>query len=166
MRPSGPETVWCLLNLSMAWNFFWVRVGMIWNQASLGAPARTRYEATRDGVRAPQGGPQGSGRCSTQGAPPLCAGWPPGIGSSVNKGNLSYAQRPNSACDVGLPLGLTSGLGRDRGESGGLTGVLVAPARHRENLGQLFMGIVESGCMLVRSRELRWRGKSGGQQGN
>ena len=73
---------------------------------------------------------------------------------------------PNSACDVGLPLGLTSGLGRDRGESGGLRGVLVAPARHREKLGQLSTGIVESGRMLVRSRELRWRGKSGGQQGN
>ena len=92
MRPSGPGTVWCLLNLSMARNFFWVRVGLTWNQTGLGAPARTRYEATRDGVRAPQGGPQGSGRCSAQGAPPLCAGWPPGIGSSVNKGYLSYAQ--------------------------------------------------------------------------
>ena len=42
----------------------------------------------------------------------------------------------------------------------------MAPARHREKLGQLSMGIVESGRMLVRSRELRWRGKSGGQQGN
>ena len=52
---------------------------------------------------------------------------------------------PNSACDVGLPLELTSGLGRDRGESGGLGGVLVAPARHREKLGRLFMGIVGSG---------------------
>ena len=92
VRPSGPETVRCLLSLSMAWNFFWVRVGLTWNQTGLGAPARTRYEATRDGVRAPQGGPQGSGRCSTQGAPPLCAGWPPGIGSSLNKGHLSYAQ--------------------------------------------------------------------------
>ena len=57
---------------------------------------------------------------------------------------------PNSACDVGLPLELTSGLGRDRGESGGLRGVLVAPARHREKLGCLFMGIVGSGC--ARSR--------------
>ena len=28
------------------------------------------------------------------------------------------------------------------------------------------MGIVESGRMLVRSRELRWRGKTGGQKGN
>ena len=53
---------------------------------------------------------------------------------------------PNSACDVGLPLELTSGLGRDRGESGGLRGVLVAPARHREKLGPLLMGIVGSGC--------------------
>ena len=42
---------------------------------------------------------------------------------------------PNSACDVGLPLELTSSLGRDRGESGGLRGVLVAPARHRVKLG-------------------------------
>ena len=57
---------------------------------------------------------------------------------------------PNSACDVGLPLELTSGLGRDRGESGGLRGVLVAPARHREKVGFLFMGIVGSGC--ARSR--------------
>ena len=53
---------------------------------------------------------------------------------------------PNSACDVGLPLELTSGLGRDRGESGGLGGVLEAPARHREKLGRLFIGIVGSGC--------------------
>ena len=58
MRPSGPGTVWCLLNLSMARNFFWVRVGLTWNQTGLGAPARARYEATRDGVRAPQGRPQ------------------------------------------------------------------------------------------------------------
>jgi len=73
---------------------------------------------------------------------------------------------PNSTCDVALPLELTSSLGRDRGESGGLRGVLVAPARHREKLGQLSTGIVESGRMLVRSRELRWRGKTGGQKGN
>ena len=73
---------------------------------------------------------------------------------------------PNSACDVGLPLELTNGLRRDRGESGGLRGVLVAPARHRVKLGQLSTGIVESGRMLVRSRELRWRGKTGGQKGN
>ena len=53
---------------------------------------------------------------------------------------------PNSACDVGLPLELTSGLGRDRGESGGLGGVLEAPARHREKLGRLSIGIVGSGC--------------------
>ena len=53
---------------------------------------------------------------------------------------------PNSACDVGLPLELTSGLGRDRGESGGLGGVLEAPARHREKLERLFIGIVGSGC--------------------
>ena len=39
---------------------------------------------------------------------------------------------------------LTSGLGRDRGESGGLRGVLVAPTRHREKLGQLSMGFVGS----------------------
>ena len=73
---------------------------------------------------------------------------------------------PNSACDVGLPLELTSGLGRDRGESGGLRGVLVAPARHRVKLGCLSMGIVGSGHMLARSREFRWRGKLGGHQGN
>ena len=60
---------------------------------------------------------------------------------------------PNSACDVGLPLELTSGLGRDRGESGGLRGVLVAPARRREKLGRLFIGIVGSGC--ARSRIMR-----------
>ena len=42
----------------------------------------------------------------------------------------------------------------------------MAPARHRVKLGQLSTGIVESGRMLVRSRKLRWRGKSGGQQGN
>ena len=68
------------------------------------------------------------------------------VGRCVSK----LGQRPNSACDVGLPLELTSGLGRDRGESGGLRGVLVAPARHREKLGCLFMGIVGSGC--ARSR--------------
>ena len=45
---------------------------------------------------------------------------------------------------------LTSGLGRDRGESGGLRGVLVAPVRHRKKPGCLFMGIVGSGC--ARSR--------------
>ena len=61
--------------------------------------------------------------------------------------------RPNSACDVGLPLELTSGLGRDRGESGGFGGVLVAPARRREKLGRLFIGIVGSGC--TRSRIMR-----------
>ena len=60
---------------------------------------------------------------------------------------------PNSACDVGLPLELTSGLGRDRGESGGFGGVLVAPARRREKLGRLFIGIVGSGC--TRSRIMR-----------
>ena len=53
---------------------------------------------------------------------------------------------PNSACDVGLPLELTSGLGRDRGESGGLGGVLVALARHREKLGLTSIGFVGSGC--------------------
>ena len=41
---------------------------------------------------------------------------------------------------------LTSGLGRDRGESGGLGGVLEAPARRREKLGRLSIGIVGSGC--------------------
>ena len=60
---------------------------------------------------------------------------------------------PNSTCDVALPLELTSGLGRDRGESGGLRGVLVAPARRREKLGRLFIGIVGSGC--TRSRIMR-----------
>ena len=60
---------------------------------------------------------------------------------------------PNPACDVGLPLELTSGLRRDRGESGGLRGVLVAPARHRVKLGRLSMGFVGSGRMLARSRE-------------
>ena len=64
-----------------------------------------------------------------------------------------YTEGPNSACDVALPLELTSGLGRDRGESGGLRGVLVAPARRREKLGRLFMGIVGSGC--TRSRIMR-----------
>ena len=62
-------------------------------------------------------------------------------------------QGPNSACDVALPLELTSGLGRDRGESGGLRGVLVAPARRRVKLGRLFIGIVGSGC--TRSRIMR-----------
>ena len=61
---------------------------------------------------------------------------------------------PNSACDVGLPLEVTSGLGRDRGESGSLRGALVAPARHREKLGCLYMGIVGSGC--ARSRIVGW----------
>ena len=42
----------------------------------------------------------------------------------------------------------------------------MAPARHRVKLGQLSMGIVGSGRMLVRSDELRWRGWSGGQQGS
>ena len=65
----------------------------------------------------------------------------------------SLVRGPNSACDVGLPLELTSGLGRDRGESGGLGGVLVAPARRREKLGRLFIGIVGSGC--TRSRIMR-----------
>jgi len=60
---------------------------------------------------------------------------------------------PNSACDVALPLELTSGLGRDRGESGGLRGVLVAPARRRVKPGRLFIGIVGSGC--TRSRIMR-----------
>ena len=69
---------------------------------------------------------------------------------SFGRGKPACPQGPNSACDVGLPLELTSGLGRDRGESGGLRGVLVAPARHREKLGCLFMGIVGSGC--ARSR--------------
>ena len=58
----------------------------------------------------------------------------------------SRSAGPNSACDVVLPLELTSGLGHDRGEPGGLGGVLVAPARLREKLGQLFVGIVGSGC--------------------
>ena len=71
MRPSGPGTVWCLLNLSMARNFFWVRVGLTWNQTGLGAPARTRYEATRDGVRAPQGGLRGAGAAAPR-EHPLC----------------------------------------------------------------------------------------------
>ena len=61
--------------------------------------------------------------------------------------------RPNSACDVGLPLELTSGLGRDRGESGGLGGVLEAPTRHREKLERLSIGIVGSG--RARSRVAR-----------
>ena len=69
------------------------------------------------------------------------------------KKNQILAAGPNSACDVGLLLELTSGLGHDRGESGGLRGVLVAPARHREKLGFLFMGIVGSGC--ARSRIVR-----------
>ena len=73
---------------------------------------------------------------------------------------------PNSACDVGLPLELTSGLRRDQGESGGLRGVLVAPARHRVKLESLSVGFVGSGRMLVRSRELRRRGRSAGHQGN
>ena len=76
---------------------------------------------------------------------------------------------PNSACDVELPLGLTSSLGRDRGESGGLRGVLVAPARHHEKLGQLFIGIVGSGCTrnrimrlgLVRVRAVDIKGTGG-----
>ena len=40
-----------------------------------------------------------------------------------------FAEGLNSACDVGLLLELTSGLGRDRGESGGFGGVLVAALR-------------------------------------
>ena len=79
---------------------------------------------------------------------------------------------PNSACDVGLPLELTSDLGRDRGESGGFRGVLVAPARHREKLGRLFMGIVGSGCARSRIVGLglvgteRWISRGlGGSQG-
>ena len=67
--------------------------------------------------------------------------------------NRDQGLGPNSACDVALPLELTSGLGRDRGESGGLRGVLVAPARRREKLGRLFIGIVGSGC--TRSRIMR-----------
>jgi hypothetical protein len=64
----------------------------------------------------------------------------------VGPGLVTWLCRgPNSACDVGLPLELTSGLGRDRGESGGLGGVLVAPSRHREKLGRLSIGIVGSG---------------------
>ena len=74
----------------------------------------------------------------------------PALAKSVSD---NYHSGPNSACDVGLPLELTSGLGRDRGESGGLGGVLVAPARHREKLGRLFIGIVGSGC--TRSRIMR-----------
>ena len=70
MRPSGPGTVRCLLNLSMARNFVGVRVGLTWNQTGLEAPARTRYEATPDGVRAPQGGPQKHPLCVQDG--PLC----------------------------------------------------------------------------------------------
>jgi len=66
---------------------------------------------------------------------------------------LVVAWGPNSTCDVALPLELTSGLGRDRGESGGLRGVLVAPARRRVKLGRLFIGIVGSGC--TRSRIMR-----------
>ena len=62
-------------------------------------------------------------------------------------GNPSGNEGLNSACDAGLPLELTSGLGRDRGVSGGLRGVLVAPARHREKLGRLSMGFVGSGCV-------------------
>ena len=90
MQRRGPGTVQFLLKLRVALKFFWDQVGMSWNQAGFGVRARTQYEATRDGVRAPQGGPQGSGRCGAQGAPPLCEGWPPGIGST--KGYLSYAQ--------------------------------------------------------------------------
>ena len=78
---------------------------------------------------------------ATDGNPPQFGHWGPAGGG------------PNSTCDVGLPLGLTSGLGRDRGESGGLRGVLVAPARRREKLGRLFIGIVGSGC--TRSRIMR-----------
>ena len=70
----------------------------------------------------------------------------------INKAPFSGGG-PNSACDVGLPLELTSGLGRDRGESGGFGGVLVAPARRREKLGRLLIGIVGSGC--ARSRIMR-----------
>ena len=77
--------------------------------------------------------------------------WPGGV--SVPTEIEHEARRPNSTCDVALPLELTSGLGRDRGESGGLRGVLVAPARRREKLGRLFIGIVGSGC--TRSRIMR-----------
>ena len=73
---------------------------------------------------------------------------------------------PNSACDVRLLLELTSGLRRDRGESGGLRGVLVPPARHRVKLGSLSTGFVGSGHMLVGLCELCWRGESGGHQGH
>ena len=51
------------------------------------------------------------------------------------------------ACDVGLPLELPSGQERDRGVSGGLRGVLVAPAMHREKSGRLSIGFVGSGCV-------------------
>ena len=77
----------------------------------------------------------------------------PIIAAPKQKDRLPWRMGPNSACDVGLPLELTSGLGRDRGESGGLRGVLVAPARRREKLGRLFIGIVGSGC--TRSRIMR-----------
>ena len=56
---------------------------------------------------------------------------------------------PNSACDVGLPLELTSGLERDWGVSSGLGGVLTASARHREKLGLLSIGFAGSGCARV-----------------
>ena len=62
-------------------------------------------------------------------------------------GALEPRLGPNSTCDVGLPLEHTSSLGRDRGESGGLGGVLVAPARHHEKLGQLSIRFVGSGCV-------------------
>ena len=89
------------------------------------------------------------------------AAWPQAEHTSGERVHIRYGhlaiiasfQGPNSACDVELPLGLTSGLGRDRGESGGLRGVLVAPARRREKLGRLFIGIVGSGC--TRSRIMR-----------
>ena len=51
-------------------DFFWVRVGLIWNQAGSGPPARTQCEATRDGLRMPQGGLCGGGGRTAQGVPP------------------------------------------------------------------------------------------------
>ena len=53
--------------------FFWDWVGMNWNQAGVGVRARTQYEATPDGVCAPQGGSYGGGRCRAQRCP-SCVG--------------------------------------------------------------------------------------------
>ena len=99
MRPSGPGTVWCLLNLSMAWNFFGVRVvclfvclfgsryssSLWWTSPYQGWNLRYPKEGRRDPLHAPETDPslcRVPGEFAVSGLSRV-ADWPPERSSSL-----------------------------------------------------------------------------------